>query len=431
MSSTERIAEVVLPQIKKRANQGDKPNVVVSALGKTTDLSVYAAEQSLEEKPEEAFRIIESIREQHYSALADLIKDPEERQLSQECVDAQLRRMSDIAEGITMIHEFTPTVRDKILAIGEQLSACVITGALNSAGYEAIMIDLSNLFKEEEINKSSGDTQILERIRERLEALPESAIPVITGFIGGYKGGIIDTIGRGYSGVTAAYVATAGNAEKLEMWTDTEGFIFDTSNVSYDEMTEMAQSGAWKLNPHSIEISKHAGIPLHLRNVKNPEGEGLLVSNTEEKTDALFKAVTVKRGVTILSIQTPRMMDSVGYLERVCSVFSRHGVSIDFEMTSKVNISLIVNQKPEKLEALISDLGKLGDVKAINGKSTLSIVGRELQHSASAIGKIFMALAEQQIPIDAFSMSDNSIVLSLVIEDQYLDKAIASLNKIK
>jgi aspartate kinase len=151
------------------------------------------------------------------------------------------------------------------------------------------------------------------RVRARLEHVRRALIvPVITGYIGATRDGIVTTLGRGGGDYSATLIGAALNATEVCLWTDVDGILTadpkivgdarTLPEISFAEASEIAALGAEVLHPHTLAPVEQQGIPLHIRNLNRPERQGTRVVTSPQPSPALARAIISARGLSLLSV---------------------------------------------------------------------------------------------------------------------------------
>src|SRR3989475_8452169 len=169
--------------------------------------------------------------------------------------------------------------------------------------------------------------------------LDSGKVPVMGGFIGSTKAGITTTIGRGGSDYSAAIVGAGLGAEKIEIWTDVDGMMTTDPNmcsdarrikvISFDEAAELAYFGAKVLHPATVLPAVQKNIPVYVLNSRNPSCEGTRITARAPRCKNFFKAIAVKKRITIVDVAAPRMQLAHGFLSSIFAAFDRHRVAVD------------------------------------------------------------------------------------------------------
>ena len=174
--------------------------------------------------------------------------------------------------------------------------------------------------------------------RVLLPALERGELPVITGFIGRTPEGATTTLGRGGSDYSAALIAAAGHCNELVIWTDVDGVMTTDpridrrarvlSQVSYQEVGELAFYGAKVLHPRTVQPVQERNIPLRVRNTFNPMQEGTLITSQSAPGATVIKAVTSVPQVGLLTVSGSGMMGVPGIAGRAFLATARVGANI-------------------------------------------------------------------------------------------------------
>ena len=431
------VAEIVKDSIKS-----DRVVLALSAMSSyvksegTTSKLIEASDAALGKK--DFYKIIDSIEEHHLSTISELMTGEIREQVSEE-IKEQLRNLKSFLGAISVIGEMSPRSQDVIIGMGEKLSACIFAGLLNSMGIDAEFVDLSLIIEKEfkEANQAFyAYTQT--QLRQRIEDCGRK-VPVLTGYFGFVPGGIINSIGRGYTDLTAALAAAAIGARELQIWKDVDGvYSADPRKVpdavvlpaiTPEEAAELTYYGSEVIHPFTMEQVVRVGIPIHIKNTLNPALPGTIVDpNADSLSPAKpATAVTAKRGITVVNINSNRMLMAYGFMAKVFKVFEKHGIVIDLISTSEVNISITV-EKTDRLPAAIADLEQLGSVSVTTDMAILSLVGRGQRHCVGLAGKMFSVLAAESINIEMISQGASEINISCVIDDHDADKALLAIH---
>jgi aspartate kinase len=138
------------------------------------------------------------------------------------------------------------------------------------------------------------------------------------------------------------------------------------------------------------------------------------------------KSIASKRGVTVLNIQSMRMLMAFGYLESIFAVFSRHRTPVDLVSTSEVAVSLTIDTTTH-LDDIVADLAKFAQVTVLPSMAILSIVGDGMQSTAGAAKRIFLALGD--IEAVMVSQGASEVNMSLVVREDVVSEAVRRLHR--
>src|SRR6202158_587097 len=223
-------------------------------------------------------------------------------------------------------------------------------------------------------------------------------VPVMGGFIGSNRAGITTTIGRGGSDFSAAIFGAGLNAERIEIWTDVDGMMTTAPRltprarrikvISFDEAAELAYFGAKVLHPATVLPAIQKNIPVYVLNSLNPTCEGTKITARAPRCSNIFKAIALKKKITLVEIAAPRRLLVHGYLKSIFEAFDQHDVAVDVVSTSEVSVS-VTAETNEAIPALAADLAKLADVKYEGRKAIVCLVGENLRDTPGIAAKVF------------------------------------------
>ena len=420
------------------------PVVVLSALSSgrkkdgTTSRLLEAAEEAIKDGP--YYKIIDRIQETHLEIVKEAIEVRNLREELEEEIESELRKLKLFLDAIQVIGEISPRSMDVIIGTGEKLSARIFTSTLISHGTDACFINLDNIVDKPFLDIDQRFCSYLQKALAKLVKDCGAKVPVVTGFLGFIPSGIIHSIGRGYTDFTAALIATGIRAKELQIWKEVNGiYTADPKKVNTAkvltritpaEASELTYFGSEVIHPFTMEQVTNANIPVRIKNTFEPNLPGTIIKplgkSGSDKKGAT--AVTVKRDIVIVNIQSNRMMMAYGFMSKVFDIFNRYEIVIDLVSTSEVSVSLSLDNT-QNLEQAIRDLKHLGSVSIRKGMAILSLVGEGMRNSVGTAGKMFSNLAEQGINIEVISQGASEINISCAIEDQYSDKALKAVHE--
>ncbi|WP_413854540.1 aspartate kinase [Candidatus Ruminimicrobium bovinum] len=352
---------------------------------------------------------------------------------------------------ITKCEEITaepnPREMDMLLATGEQMSISLLAMAIQAMGHKAVSLTgfQAGIATNDEYTRARVQKINPKKI---FSLLDKGNIVVVAGFQGMNKAGDITTLGRGGSDLTAVALAAQMKANVCEIYSDVEG-IFTTDPrvvkdarkidlISYEEMLEMAGSGAQVMQTRSIEVAKNYGIEIHARSTFSDKEGTYIVS--EEKIgrkkmeNLMVSAVTFdKNQVKFSLIDLP---DIPGMAAKIFSSIAKLGINVDMIIQSaawdkKNDISFTVSKSDmKKTQQKVDELAKeLGAQKVTCDEhvAKVSVVGVGMKTHAGVASKMFDILAKNKINIEMISTSE--IKVSCVIDEADTNKAVNELHK--
>jgi len=385
VGTTERILNVARRLIARK-EAGDRVVAVVSAMGDVTDELVELA--------------------------AEICPEPPEREM------------------------------DMLLATGEQVTIALLAMAIHSLGHEAI----SFTGPQVGIVTDSGHTKakIREVRAERvLDALSRGRIVIVAGFQGMTEDGHITTLGRGGSDTTAVAIAAGIGADVCEIFTDVDGvYTADPrlvpearkiDEISYEEMLEMAATGARVLQLRSVEFARNHGVVIHCRSSFH-EGQGTIVREGDETMEqAIISGVTHDTSEAKVTIRD--VPDRPGVAAVVFGRLAEANVNVDMIIqnvsesgTTDISFTTPKEDLPRAKRATESVVAELGARTWVVDEAIakVSLVGAGMKTHPGVAAQMFAALADAGVNLDMISTS--SIRISCVIGAADVERAVRALH---
>jgi aspartate kinase len=306
-----------------------------------------------------------------------------------------------------------------------------VAAALCGANVDAVWVDIRPIMVTDgRFTRATPYTQVLnKRTRDQIQPLALAGrVPVTQGFIGATATGVATTLGRGGSDFTAALLGAALGAERVEIWTDVDGLmtadprIVSTARTlgaaSYEEAAELATFGARLLHPATALPLVRAGIPIVVLNSRFPERPGTTIkpeARIERVGDSPIRSISWKRGITVVNIRAPRMLGTYGFLRALFEVFERHEKVVDVLASGEVSISLTIEDSTG-MDALVRDLGELGEVRIEKERAIVAIVGIGLRNTPGLAARVFNAVWPANVEI--ISQGASAINMTFVVREQ-------------
>ena len=380
VADTEKIKRVAM-KIKDRTVKGDKIVVVVSAMGKTTDNLIKLAGE------------------------VSSVPDPREM--------------------------------DMLLTTGEQISVALLSMSLKQAGVRSISINAfqAGIMTTSDFNCARIKNFDVQKIKK---LLMDYDVVVVTGFQGITDNGDLTTLGRGGSDTSAVALAAALEFN-CEIYSDVKGiYTVDPKlhpsakklkSISYDEILEMANSGAKVLHDRSVEIAKKYGVVLYCAGTfSEEEGTYVMQTNIEDP---------VVSGLSVMENQTRVVISNLPLdyklVHKIFERVAKDGLNVDMISIIGIDEGLklsftVIQEYEKKLEDILEKF--LMDFKNCNvtyekGFTKVSVVGIGMKTSTGVASSFFKAM--DSVPVKLVTTSD--IKISCLIENRYKDDIVNALIK--
>lgn len=317
---------------------------------------------------------------------------------------------------------------------GEYLNGIIMA---NYLGFE--FIDAAEvIFFDENGEFDSEKTNNILSIR-----LEKTDCAVIPGFYGAMSNGTIKTFSRGGSDITGSIVARAVKADLYENWTDVSGFLVTDPHIvenpepieiiTYRELRELAYMGASVLHDEAIFPVRREGIPINIKNTNDPSAPGtLIVESTCKRPKYTITGIAGKKGFASVNLEKDRMNTEIGFGRRVLSVFEENGISFEHMPSGIDTMSVFVQQSDfeEKEQKILAGLHRNVDPDFLEIHSNIAliaVVGRGMKSTEGTAGKLFTALAKEDINIRMIDQGSSELNIIIGINEKDFEKATRAI----
>ena len=405
-------------------SQQGRKIVVVSAMSGITNKLVEINKALIEEKPREVEKIFQEIRLKHHDLIASLLGD--NKTATTRLFDLLLQQLQE-----TFGEEASKEREAKIVTFGETFLSFIFSRYLEKEGIYNVLLDAKDFMHIDNV-ENPEIKNVEQRLKEKLKQEKFAEVFVTQGFIRVEQKGRISTLNRGGSDYTATIIGAAVQATEVQIWTDIDGFhnndpryVDNTtaiSHLTFEEAAELAYFGAKILHPQTVSPVKERNIPIYLKNTFTPEAVGTMISS-EVRSKGL-KAISAKDGITAIKIKSNRMLMAHGFLKKIFEIFDRHETAIDMITTSEIAISLTIDNS-ERLELILEDLQKYGEISVDKNHSIICVVGEGVINDRDTF-RMFELLNDIPVRMISYGGSNNNI--SLLVSTVHKIQALQLLN---
>lgn len=411
----------------------DAPVLIASAMAKVTDQLVTITKVASAGDEKQAGDILEKIEEGHLGAAKALLEGGLLVETSARLA-GYFSGIASLIKGLSLLRECTPRSSDAILSYGELMSTTLIAARAQRRGVPVELLDSRDFIRTDDSFTAAAPLMPETARLTAQHVHPEPGkLLVAQGFIARTLTGVTSTLGRGGSDFTATIIGSALGADEVQIWTDVDGIMTADPRVvseaktirqiTYNEAAELAYFGAKVVHPSTIQPAVEHGIPVWVKNTRNPSGGGTAILGQADGTG--LRALAGKRDITLIHVSSSRMLNAYGFLSRIFSIFEKHRTPVDLIATSEVSVSMSIDA-PHALEAIIAELEEIGSVDVESELAIICLVGQALWKDSSFIARVFAALKD--IPIRMISLGSSDINLSLVVPVKMMDTAIRGLH---
>ncbi len=412
-----------------QAYKDERPLVILSAMGDTTDHLLEAADMAVNGKVD-----IEKVEKLHLDTAKELDVDvPAVKEL--------LGELKTLLTGISMLHELSKRSRDYLVSFGERMSVRLMAAYLNKEKTPAKFYDAWDVGFVSDSNFMNAELldEVWKNIPEKLADYKngiQKEIPIVTGFIAKDKNGVITTLGRGGSDLSATMLGAALGAKEIQTWKDVDGILTTdprvvknarlVPEVTYEEAQELAMFGSQVLHPRSMIPCRKTGTPVRVKNSYNIKSEGSVILAKHTGATPRVLAITSVKNVDLIDIQSNNMFGACGFLAHVFNQFLKWNVSVDVIATSEVSVSLTVNAS-SNLDGLVEDLKRAADVTVKTEKAIVTIIC-DASASSSILADAFAALNKENINVQMISQGASKVNISFLVDSSQANTVVQTLH---
>ncbi len=361
------------------AHQAHKLLIVVSAMGKTTNL-LEEVTRCYFQRQEQAVQLLEQAKNDHEAIVRALFTD-ENHPVHNDVANRFVEIEWILEEPPMDAYDY---VYDQIVAVGELVSTTIVSHYLNHIGVTNRWLDARDFIATDATHREAVvDWAITtERIQRTLPALLEDQLLVTQGFIGSTSENLTTTLGREGSDYSAAIFASCLDAESVTIWKDVPGVLnadpkwFDQTELipelSYLDAIELTYYGATVIHPKTIKPLQNKGIPLHVKSFIEVEGNGTQISamkNGLPVPSFIFKVNQVL--VSVLPKDFSFIVED--NLSDIFRWFHIHKIKVNMMHNSAVSFSVSIDDTGQNVEALLRDLEARYTIKHQRGLELITI----------------------------------------------------------
>jgi len=355
--------------------------------------------------------------------------------------------MGDTTDDLmNMAHDLSPIPNprelDMLLTAGERIAMSLLAIAINERGHRAASYTGSQAGII--TDSRHGNAKIIDvRPGRILEAVEQGNIVIVAGFQGVSATADVTTLGRGGSDTTAVALADALGAEFCEIYTDVPGvFTADPRvepsarmlhAVSFEEMLELAASGAKVLQSRSVEYARRSGVLLHVRSSFSDEDGTWVTEEDERMEQALISGVASDATEAKVTLQD--VPDRPGVAATIFRAVADEGVNIDMIVQNvshqgRTDVSFTAPKADlarlrTVMDRVSEEIGANG-FQMDDGVAKVSLVGAGMRSHPGVAADMFAALAEEGINIEMISTS--AIRISCVVREDQVEQAVGTLH---
>ncbi len=343
--------------------------IVVSAMGKTTNLLEKVVTEYLIENSVTCNELVSEFKEYHFEILKGLFENPN-HSIYQKASEVFQKMISFLDGNKSKNHAF---VYDQVVSYGELVSSTIVSAYLSEIGVKNEFLDVRRCIKTDANYRDANVDWEATQKKIQKKVIP-NGISITQGFLGSETtNNFTTTLGREGSDYTAAIFAYCLNAESVTIWKDVPGvlnadprYFTQTkllNHISYREAIELAFYGASVIHPKTLQPLQRKEIPLYVKSFLNPTAPGTCVGKGVT-LDPQTSCFILKKGLVLISLSSLdfsfMMEDNIG---DVFKWLHKYKMKVEMIQNSAISFSVCVNDKFNNLEALLAKLREKFSVK--------------------------------------------------------------------
>jgi bifunctional aspartokinase / homoserine dehydrogenase 1 len=413
--------------------------VVVSAFHGITDKLVDLSRLA-SSRDKNYYRVYNEIEKKHLDIINNLFEEPQ-RTIITATINAYLKDLVSIINGVYQLNDLTPKIQDKILSFGEVMSSYMMSKIISNAE----VVDAKGLVKtDDHYGNAKVNFPLTNRlIRAQFNRYKKTG--VVPGFIASSEHNVTTTLGRGGSDYTAAIISAALEVSTLEIYTDVDGFMTaDPKKVkkamaidclSYAEAMELSHFGAEVIYTPTIHPVYQKNIEVVIKNVFKPTEKGTIISKESKMAGSSpIKGISSIDDIDLITLQGAGMVGVKGISSRLFGALGRSDVNIILITQASSEYSICFALSPgdsdRALKALQSEFDQeirvRNELRILLEKelSVIAIVGEQMKNTPGISANLFTSLGRNGISAIATAQGSSELNISVVIKKENLKKAL-------
>ncbi len=340
--------------------QSGKLVVVVSAMGKVTDLLETLVRAHFDKKDEKS-AIFQQFRNFHLQ-ICEALFGPGAIPAGVLSLFNELESKLNKTPSLDYNFEY-----DQVVSFGELVSTRIVSEYLNSAGIKNLWVDVRNCIRTDDVFRdASVDWSLTEELSQEVFSFKDNDLYITQGFIGSTTSNLTTTLGREGSDFTAAILGNVLNAENVTFWKDVPGVLSadpkksavteQINTLSYREAVEMTHSGAKIIHPKTMKPLHNKGIPLYVKSFLEPDGGGTVIEEIDHRIDLPPIFILKENQVLITLSAKDFSFISIGDIERVTHFLLQNRVKVTLMQQSAIDLNLVVDAPETNLKEIFDEL---------------------------------------------------------------------------
>ena len=445
VGSVESIS-ALLNILAKEIQQPEKPIVVLSAMSGVTNLLTAMAEKAA--LGQDYSSELKSIEQRHFDVVRALLPAAAQNPVLTK-LKLYFNELEELLQAIYNLKELSLQAKDLVLSYGERCSTLMVSHIAKQQFPEAVFADATEFIKtDSNFGQARVDTQLTEFLVKDYYVQNADKMLFVTGFVASNDANRVTTLGRGGSDYTAAILASALNANEIQIWTDVNGMMtadprivkkaFPLEELSYIEAMELSYFGAKVIYPPTMTPAFLKKIPIVIRNTFEADFEGTYIRHGAKPSALPIKGISSIDDISIINLAGSGMVGKAGFSGRLFSLLSREQINVVLITQSSSEHSITFAVKPDDAVKAVNLIAKEFDLElqanklqtpeVETGLAVLAIVGENMKRTPGISGKLFYALGRNGVNVHAIAQGSSEYNISVIIAKADLSKAVNAVH---
>ncbi|OLS22548.1 MAG: Bifunctional aspartokinase/homoserine dehydrogenase 1 [Candidatus Heimdallarchaeota archaeon LC_2] len=425
--------------------------IVLSAIGGVTDQLIELLDLA-KQKDENYLSNFEKLKSLHMDRVSSLLADSPNKKSIEAGINTDFNDLSDILRTVRITKSYSSQILDLVSGLGEIWSTNIMAGLLEKLGRTPLWIDSRRIIISETLltGPSIDWRQSKKNLEKELEEVSKYNLLVIPGFVASTNEGIVTTLKRNGSDLSAAIMAVLLDAESIHIWTDVNGMysadprrVPDAvilNDISYLEALELAYFGAEVLHPSTIAPAIEKNISITIHNTFNHEHPGTRIYQLSDDTSnqTLVKGFATVDSIALITIEGAGMIGVPGISKKLFGALSSAEVSVMMisQASSEYSICVAVTEfdgskaqkAVEKEFAMEISQGHIHAVKLEKNVGILAAIGDQMVHQPGIASIFFSGLSRSRINVRMISQGSSERNISVIIDSNDMTRALRAVH---
>ncbi len=425
-------------KIVSHAAKQDRVVVVVSAMAGVTDLIFRTIEAARHADAAATHSYLQKFEAVHLELINDLF-DQGNRNQAEKFTAEVFAQLANACQALSALRsDISAQTADSLVALGERISAWVLSRYLQQSGVTAEFIRAENVIVTDsafgnavpDIEATSASCQ-----RTLLPLLERDIVPIVAGYSGANAQGKTTTLGRGGSDYSATIIGAAAGADEVWIWTDVDGVLTadpricpdaaTLPEISFAEAIELAYYGAKVIHPKAAYPAADGGIPVWIKNSFRPEVAGTRITQAARSGNSPVKSVTSVKDATLITLVTRRDVHPVELWGRLFLRLGQEQIEVLFATQSSPEHALGLVLRMEdtaRVLKLINTIfrielaqGVLNPVEVNNEIAVIAVLGESMKGTCGILGRVFSAVARCEVSVIAVAQGASELSICFAV----------------